>query len=193
MLAELGAQRREPLGDGGEPRLLFAIEARAGAAEVGVVALQHARLLGGEAGLVSLLPQGVDPADQGVVEADGVAVRGELRGHLPLDRLQGVVGMGPGKAEEDRRYLVERLAGALHGHDGVIERRRGRISGDGVDLGEVRLERFRERRDEVFRPDRLERRHPERRGPVGQQRVGMGRNGVRTGNAACGHKVPRTA
>jgi len=43
-----------------------------------------------------------------------------------------------------------------------------------------------QRRDEVFRPDCLEWRHPEWRLPVGQQRVRLGRKGV----VGCGHKVP---
>ncbi len=45
VLAERGAQRREPLPDLGHPLLAGLIEAGAGAAEGHLVALQHARLL----------------------------------------------------------------------------------------------------------------------------------------------------
>ena len=46
VLAELGAEAREPLVDRGEPLLRRLVERRAGADEAGVVALEHARLLG---------------------------------------------------------------------------------------------------------------------------------------------------
>ena len=54
VLAERGAERRQPLDDGGKALLLVGIERRALAAILGVMALQHARLLGGEAEAVAL-------------------------------------------------------------------------------------------------------------------------------------------
>ena len=53
VLAEGGAERRQPLVDLGEPRLRRGIERGAGALEHQVVALEHALLLGGEAELVA--------------------------------------------------------------------------------------------------------------------------------------------
>ena len=49
VLAELGAEARQPLVDGREPVLRRLLQRGAGAHEAGVVALEHARLFGIEA------------------------------------------------------------------------------------------------------------------------------------------------
>src|SRR5262245_19444301 len=76
ILAERGAERCEPLVDLSEPLTRVGIERRAGALEHQVVALQHACLLGIAAERLAALPEGVDTAEQRLVEQDAVPVAG---------------------------------------------------------------------------------------------------------------------
>ena len=101
VLAEAGAERRQPLVDLGEPRLGRGIERGAGALEHQVVALEHARLLGRQAELVALAMQSIDAAEQRLVHEDAVPVLGLERRELALDRLDGVVGVRAGEHVED--------------------------------------------------------------------------------------------
>ena len=137
VLAECGAERRQPLADRGEPLLVRGVEAGAGAAEGHVVALQHARLLGREAELAAALPQRLDAGEEAGMELDAVAVRREARRHLALDRLDGVVGVGAGEAMEHRGDVRQRPPAALQRRDRVGEARRLGLAGDRLDLGEL--------------------------------------------------------
>ena len=121
VLAEGGADLGEALVDRLEPGLAGGVEARAGADEIGVVAVDDARLFGAERGAV--LPHGLDAAEQGRVEVDRVPVRREERRHLALDRLQVGIGVGAGQVAEDRIDAGEAEAGCLERDDRVVEGR----------------------------------------------------------------------
>ena len=110
VLPELSPQRRQALVDRGEPRLDVVGEAGAGAREGDMIALEHPGLLGVEAERVALRLQGVDPVIKRPVEKDVVAMPGEPRRDLALDRLDFVVAVGRGEIEEDGRHSVERAA-----------------------------------------------------------------------------------
>ena len=56
ILAELGGERRQPLGDRGQSRLGLRRRARAGAGEIEMIALEHARLFGRKPELVLCRP-----------------------------------------------------------------------------------------------------------------------------------------
>ena len=62
ILAEGGAEARQPLADLRQPRFFAGVERRAGADEMGVIALQHARLLGGQPERLAPPVEVVDPA-----------------------------------------------------------------------------------------------------------------------------------
>ena len=63
VLAECGTERGEPLDNLGEPLLGGGVEPGAGAAEIRVVALQHAFLLGVELEAVDLADEVIDAAE----------------------------------------------------------------------------------------------------------------------------------
>ena len=68
------------------------------------------------------------------VQKDGIAMRGQL-GRLDVFHfLQRGIEVGGSNAVEHVRDAVEQLAGLLHGHDGVLERGRRGIIGDGLHL-----------------------------------------------------------
>ncbi len=64
ILAEGGAQRRQPLVDGGESSLGGRRQRRAGALEIQVIALEHPLLLGRQAEPVARAVERVDAAEQ---------------------------------------------------------------------------------------------------------------------------------
>ena len=100
VLAELGAEARQPLVDGRQPVLGRLVERAAGPHEAGVVAVEHAGLLGGQTERITLAVKLGDAGIERPVEVKRVAVAGEQRRDVPLDRLEGVGGVGPGQHEE---------------------------------------------------------------------------------------------
>ena len=120
--------------------------------------------------------QRIDAAEQGLVHEDGVAVLGEDRRHLALDRLKRVVRMCAGEVEEHAADPLERAPAALEGGDRVLEGRFRRTPGDLLHLGALLRKRRIEGGAEMLRPDGLEGRKAERRGPVAAERIaGKGR------------------
>ena len=108
VLPELGAEARQPLVDGREPVLRRLVERGAGPHETGVVAVEHARLLGVK---TERLAPAIELGDAGIeraVEIERVAVAGEQRRDVALDRLDGVAGIGAGQHEEHVGDAVER-------------------------------------------------------------------------------------
>ncbi len=182
VLAERGAQSGEALGDFGKPLLRRIVEAGAGAAEAGVVALQHALLFGIEAERVDAAHQRIDAAEQRRVGVDLVPMPRHLRRHLALDLEQRVVGMGAGQEMEDVADARQRPPGELQRRDRIVEARRRRIGRNGRDLGLVVGERAGIGRPEMLGLDAVERRGLVGGGPIRQQRiagrVGGGRGGV---------------
>ena len=186
VLAELRRQLGEPPHDLGVALLFVGAEARAGAREVGVIALEHAQLLGAEAELGAPLVQRVDSREQRGVHRDRAVVRGEARRHLRLDRLQRRRRLARRQVEEQLLQPRDHPAGAVERGDRVRECRRCRIGADRIDLGPVLGDRRVERRLEVLGPHGAERRQAVRRVPALQQRV-VGLVAVR---CRCRHHLP---
>ncbi len=99
-------------------------------------------------------------------------MRGELRRHLPLDRLQGSVGMGAGEQMKNIANARERPPAAFQRGDGVIESRLRGLSGDGGDFPVVIGQRALEGREEMRWRDAREGRRAERLRPDFEQRIG---------------------
>ncbi len=171
VLAERGAEARQPLVDGGELILYRFVERAARAHEAGVIAIEHAGLLRRQAEAVAPGVEIGDAGIEGAVQIERVVVAGEQRRDVALDLFDGVAGVGAGLDEEDRCHAVERAAAALQGFNGIGEAGRRRVGGDRVDLGAMALKRGVEGRAELVGLERAERRQPERAGPVGEQGI----------------------
>ena len=172
-------KRRQPLGDRGQPRLGFGRGGRAGAGEIEMIALEHARLLRREPELRLLRFKRVDAREQSLVQVGFAAMAREHRRNFALDRLQFVIGVGAGQIEKNTRHSVEPAPAALERLDRIGEARRRRIGGDDVDLRSRLAERGLEGRPEMARLEAVERRRLERPGPGLEQRVRIDR---RTGH-----------
>ena len=182
VLAEAGGQVGQPLHHLGITLLRRAVQARAGAHEVGVIALEHAQLLVAEAELVAPAVKRVDPREQGVVHVDAAVVRRQQRRHVALDRLQRRRGFARGEVVEQPGDPVEQAAGAIERGHGVVEGRRLARIADGADFREMVSHRELERRGEVLGPGLGERRQAVLAGPGLQQGVvalGLGRHFLR--------------
>ena len=171
ILPELSAERRQPLGDRGETRLGLRRQTRAGAGEIEMIALEHARLFGRKPEFVSLRLQSVDALEQRVVEIGLVAMAREDRRDLALDRLQFIIGRRACEIEEDTSHPLEAAPAALERLDRVGEGRGRRVCGDGVDFVPRVLQRSLKSGPEMTRLDALERRRLERPGPGFKQRI----------------------
>ena len=156
-----------------EPGLLRVGEQGAVAHRALVELLQEEPLLAVEVELVPLLVHLSHPREELGVELDRVAVRGQPRRDVLLDRLQLVVGVRTAEREEDPRYLVEELARPVERGNRVVEGRRFRVVDDGLDLGVLPSHPLLERRDEVPGSDAVERLDVERRAVVREERVGV--------------------
>ena len=106
----------------------------AGAGEIEMIALEHARLLGRKPEPLLIGLQGVDALEQRIVQIGFAAMTRQDRSDLALDRLNLVIARGAGEIEEDAGDLVEAPPAALQRLDRVGESRRIRIGRDGVDL-----------------------------------------------------------
>ncbi len=99
------------------------------------------------------------------------------RGQLALDRENRIVGVGAGEEIENVDRSCERRPARFERLDGVGEGRRGRIAGNGRDLGRVRGKCAGKGRPEMLRLDPAEGRHAERAAPFREQRVVAGFGG----------------
>jgi hypothetical protein len=171
ILAECGPEFGQAFDDLGQPFLRCAVERGAGAAEGGMVALQHARLLGGEVKLVRLPHDLVEAAKQRRIGTYLVPVTGDLRRDLALDLQEGLVAVGADKKVEDVFDPRQRLTAQLQRRDGVAEARRLRQRGDGGDLGLMLGKRVSVGRREVLGPDGRKRRNPVGGRPMLEKRV----------------------
>ena len=181
--AELVAELRHFPVEGAEPVLVRRGEVGAGAHEVLVVSLDHQALQRIEAQAGAAVVEGLDPLEQGVVERDGVPMRGHSGRQGPLDGLQGVVRVGGGEAAEDALHTAEQLARALEREDRVLERRRGAFVDDGLHLGELLAHPLFDGRLEVGVVDAVERRR------LVEQRAGR-REGIAAGKLRAGAPAP---
>ena len=129
MMAERGAEMRQPLVDLGHPLLRRLVEPGAGAVEAGVGALQQPHLLAGQPERGAVVVQQRDAAEQHRVHHDRVPVPRHPQRHLLVDLEQRRVGMRRHQVVEHRRHLGEQLARALQRGDGVGEVRRRRDRG----------------------------------------------------------------
>jgi hypothetical protein len=184
VVGELHRQRGHLLVDRAHPLLLFRTEQGAGAHEVGVGLLEQARLLGVELERRARFPHRLDAGKQRGVEADVVAMSGELRSELLLDRLQRLVGLGRGQVRKHRVDLVEQLPRVVERLKRVGKRCRRLITGDRRDFLRLGGHRLGQRGREVLGADRRERRHTERRRPLDEQRIGLGGR-LRDGRRLC--------
>ena len=165
VLAERGTKRSEPRDDLGEPLHLGGVEACALATVFGVMALQHALLLGGKAEAFAPGMERVDTGEQGLVHPHLVPVCGGLRGDVAFDRQQFLVAVGADQLAEDVIDAGEHAAGVLQRHDGVVEGGRFLPVGDGGDLGVMLGESARIGRHEMLGFDARVGRRAKRRGP----------------------------
>src|SRR6185437_13735356 len=90
-------------------------------------------------------------------------------------------------APASTKNTLEIAAAAFKGRDDVVEARRFRVLGDGVDLGAMRGQRPVEGRTEMLGRDRSERWQTEGAGPFSKQRI-VG--SVRAGHAAYLGAIP---
>ena len=189
VLAEGGAEHREPLDDGGEPLLVRRPEPGAAPHEIVEGELQNPRLLvvepeGGRLGM-----DGLDAPEQPLVHRDRLIVAGEQRRHLPFDGLERRVGMRARQVPEHPAHPRQQPPRSLQRQQRVREIRRTRIGDDGRDLGRVLRHPPLEGRHDVLGADRAEGREAERGGPGSEEGVGGG--GVGHGGSGQGCDAAR--
>ncbi len=193
VLAERGAERRQPSGDLRKSRPRLGVEARALAAEGDVVALQHPHLLGIEAERNAPREQVVHPAEQRLVQIKPTPMPGEQRRDLALDRLQGITCFGARQHMEDGGDLGQGSAAALKVADRVFECRWAGGVPDRRDFLPVQGQRPFEGRGEIADPDSSKGRNTEWAGPLLQQWVrGVFGRGGSHGGASSAVRIGRT-
>ncbi len=163
-------QRRKTLHDCRHARLLRLVELGARAHEILVHESENARLLVVQR-LAACL-HGVDATEEIGVHVDRSVMRGELRRHFALDRLQRFVRVRGREVPEHAANLAQERARALKRLDRIGEGCGRGVGCDGRDILPVRLKARLERRREMFRRDALERRQAEGRGPGLEKRIG---------------------
>ena len=171
ILAELRSKGGQPLGDRGQSRLGLSRRAGAGAGEIEMIALKHARLLGRKAKLVLLGFKRVDALEQRRVQRDFAAMPREHGRDLPLDRLEFVIGRRAREIEEHFGHPIEAASAAFQGFDRIGEGRRLWICRDGVDLSAMVFQRDVESGPEMPGLDAVERGRLERPSPRFEERV----------------------
>lgn len=147
-------------------------ELGAGAYEIFVVALKEAHGLGVETERAAAVIERGQAGEKSGVEADGVAVRGELGREGALDLLHLGVGVGAGEVAEHGTDAAEEAAGAFERDDGVVERGRGGGARDGGDFGELCGHARLVGRQEMGVFDEVETRIVERQGALGEEWIG---------------------
>ncbi len=109
-------------------------EVGAGVNEFLILEFEQAQRLGIELKRSPLSVDRGDALEEFGVQKDGIAVRSQL-GRLDVFHfLQRGIEVGGSHAVEYVRDAVEQLAGLFHSHDGVLERGRRGIIGDGLHL-----------------------------------------------------------
>ena len=174
VLAELGSERRKPLDDLRQARLLVGAEARAGSDEAPVRQIEDAALLGVERQRRSCRQEGIDAREQGAVHADVAVVLGGNRRNLALDGLEFGVGVRACEIPEHAADPRQPFTGEFERVDRVGEGRWLRVAGDRRDLRPVAGEGDIEGGPEMLRLDPVERRQAKGRFPFGEERVGLG-------------------
>ncbi len=174
VLAELRMQHRQPLRDGAHPCPCLRPQPGAAAQVAAMHPLQQPHLVGLQPECRAAGMQRVDPREQTGIERDPHAVLRQQRRHLAVDRLQLGAAQAQHQVGEHRPHPPQRAAAALQRLDGIGEVGRLGAVGDRGDLRQVRPHRRRERGHELLRPDQVERRRLERRGPGSEQDVGRG-------------------
>src|SRR3546814_6273053 len=106
----------------------------------------------------------------------------KLRCVLGAQLLAHVVGIGAHEVVEHRGGAAQHLAGLLQRDDGVLERRRFRVLGDRLHLGQFLGHPSVERRREVAVADLVELRIVQRQRAVGGKRIGGGSGGGLVGH-----------
>jgi hypothetical protein len=101
------------LGDRRQSRLGLGRRARAGASEIEMIAVEHARLFGRKPEFVFIGVEGVDALEQRLVQIGLAAVAREHWRDCALDRLQIVVGRRAREIEKNARHFVEAAPAAL--------------------------------------------------------------------------------
>jgi len=129
------AADRDPLVQGAEPFALGGIERSTRQDRLAVGALEQVGLVGLEAEFVAHAVQHADAREEARIQADRVAVGGEPRGELRLEGVDGLVGVGRTRVLEHGQHPSQQFARPFEGLERVLERRRGRVGGDGLDLG----------------------------------------------------------
>ena len=119
MVAEGGAELRQPLVDIRHALFRRIVEASAGAMETGVGALQQPHLLRRKTKRRAVLVQMRDAPEQHRVHQDRVPVPGLAQRHLAVDLQQFWARMRRNQIVEHSRHLAEQLPRALQRHDGV--------------------------------------------------------------------------
>ena len=158
-----------------EKGLALLVEQGAAANEPAVGVLEEKELLAvelqGGAGVID----GLDPQEELLVEADVVLVGGQHGGRRPGQGLKLLVRVRAQEASEDGGHLGQQDAGMIERGDGVGERGRLGVVGDGRDLGLFAPDALFDGRQEMLVPDAVEGRDVERR-PVGLEKriVGFG-------------------
>ena len=136
-----------------------------------MVAIENTGLLRRQPERVAAAVKSIDAPEQRLVHKDAIPVLGLERREVALDRKDRVIGVGAGEHMEKVLNARERSSAQLHRLDGVGKGRLGGIAGDCGDLRLVRGKGMREGWREILRDDPFERRHAERPGPLGQQRI----------------------
>ena len=149
----------------------LAFELRAGADEIEMMALEHAKGFRVEAEAGARLMERIDAAEEGRVQIDLVPVLGDDGRHVALDLLQRVVGMRRGQVEHHELDARQRATGILERRNRVREGRRLGIPRDQRDLLFVPGQRAVVSRAEMLRRDAVERRGLEGGGPGLEERV----------------------
>ena len=187
VVAEGGAQRGQFGVHLLQRRLVGVVEVGTGADEAGVVALDQAHALRVQAQFVALVVQRLDAGEQLGVQADGVAMRGELRRVVRAQLVARIVGVRADQVEEHGGGAVQHLAALFHRDDGVLERGRGRVVGDGVHLLQLLGHAGVEGGCEVAVLDLVELRVMQRQRAFGEEGIGgLGGLGGRRGGLAVG-------
>ena len=184
ILAELSGERRQPLGDCGQPHFGLGRGGGAGAGEIEMIAIEHTRLFGRKAEILLLGVDRVDTLEQSLVQIGLAAMTRENGRDLALDRLQLVIRVSASQIEENARHFVEAAAAALQRVNRIGEGRRFGIGGDGFDLRARLGERRVEGRRKLARLEAVERRRLEWPGPGFEKRVRVDRRGGRRGGGA---------
>jgi hypothetical protein len=139
--------------------------------------LEQPGVLGRQAHRRAVVVDRLDAREEARVEVDRVGVRRQLRRHLGLDRVERVVGVGPGHRAERGIDPAEHPPRALERDDRVGERRRLGIGLDRLDLRALDGHRLLERGLVVAVPDLAEVGRAERQRPVLGEHAGGLRNG----------------